>query len=310
MKKLLFLLSVLTCSLATFSQNATLRYDFDYGFNEIYWASPSLVHGTCAGLIWGTLPISMNKNVAKFSTGCGLAYNDKTKNFLNAGSYTIELYFKLDSIQGYKKLVDFDSLSKDPGLYNQNGKVVLYPNFTSPDSVISAGTYHYVAITRDAATKAMYINYDGKTAGTYTDNLSQYVLDSNQQLIFFKDDHSTSGEQSSGEVAMIHISNYAMDSTSIKTKYGNLHGVLNVSSMETAKEARIYPNPATDEICVAVRADCNYSITDIRGKIILKDVLRKGDNKIFLNKLSEGIYLLNLADKEGIDKRTYKFVKQ
>jgi OOP family OmpA-OmpF porin len=310
MKKTLFLSLALICSLTAFTQNTTWRYDFDYGYNEIYWYGPVLSHGSCTGLAWVTLPVSLTKNVARFSKGCGLVFSDSVKNFIASGNYTIELYFKLDSVQGYKKLIDFAHRSKDAGLYNQSGKIVLYPSSAAGDSFMAGGTYQYVAITRNDTTKNMYINGNGKTLGTQTDNTNTYVLDSAKILTFFQDDSSTNGEQSGGEVAMIHISNYAMDSNAIKAKYTNLHGVLNVPDNQIQGAISIYPNPVTDFVNVTVPANCNYMLTDITGRNVREHSLKAGINRIRFDDLQPGVYFLNLSDQDGRKSGAYKIIKE
>lgn len=308
MKNQLLLLLALFCSLPAISQNTTYRYHFDYGPNELFWIGPTLLQMCPASVKTETLSVGGSQAVYPFDKGCGLIYNDATKNFLSSGNYTIELYFKLDTIQGYKKLVDFDSLSKDKGLYNQNGRLVLYPNVTSPDSAMGAGAYSYVAIARNASTKMIYMNMNGKTAGNYMDT-GLYVYDTAKKLIFFRDDRNTSGEHTSGTVAMIRISNYAMDSNAIKTAYTNLAASLHITSTLAASSTRVYPNPAKDMLYIENTTNESYRVFDVTGKLLLSGELTKGTNEIDIANRPAGIYLLELANSIGAIER-HRIMKQ
>jgi hypothetical protein len=309
MKALLLAISVLGCSLAATGQNATYKYHFKGNLNEIYTTGPALTTKCSTGtFVSEALPVGVTKQTYRFEKGCGLTYNDASKNFISAGTYTIELYFKLDTISGYKKLIDFDSLKVDPGLYNLGGKVVLYPSFTSADSFMAAGVYQYIAITRDAASKKMYINANGKSAGTYTDNTDQYKLGADKLLTFFQDDKSTNAEHTKGTVAMIQISNYVIDSNKVKTNYTLLNNTLDVPVM-IANAAHIYPNPATYSIYVSVVSNASYSVTDFTGKTVMTGTLRQGDNKISLESLAGGVYLLKTTRGGAGSDQVFRFVK-
>jgi hypothetical protein len=310
MKKALLFTLALISSWATFAQNDIYKYHFKDNLNEMYSKGAALT-AQCTGT-YGTetLPVGVTKKTYRFDKGCGLVYNDATKNFIASGSYTIELYFRLDTIAGYKKLVDFDSMKQDPGIYNQTGRIVLYPSFTSVDSFIGAGVWQYLAITRNGSNKYMYINAKGKSAGTYIDVADQYKLGVNKLLTFFRDDKTTNGEQSKGAVAMIQISNYAIDSNTIKSNYLLLNKTLNVpGTTANANEIVIYPNPTTGSMHVTAVANCNFSICDITGKIISTGILQQGDNNITLEFLSTGLYLLKMVSSDGTELRAYKFSK-
>ena len=123
MKKALLSISILACSTVAFAQNDTYKYHFNSNLNETYAKGPAL-SALCPGTFASeALPVGLTKATYRFNTGCGLVYHDAAKNFIASGTYTIELYFRLDTISGYKKLVDFDSLKQDAGLYNQSGKL-------------------------------------------------------------------------------------------------------------------------------------------------------------------------------------------
>lgn len=310
MKKLLLLSVAIFSALTSFSQNTTYSYNFDYGLNEVFWQAPKLTTTTsCMGSFnYEALPIGISKNTYRFTKGCGLVFDDSTNGLVASGTYTIELYFKLDTITGYKKLIDFDSLGKDAGVYNQKGKIVLYPSLTNTDSMITDSVYQYVAITRDAGTKYMYVNCNGKTVGTYTDNSNNYVYGINKKLVFFQDDLGTNGEQTSGAVAMIRISNYAMDSATIKSNYTGLSSTLNVANTQQKDILKIYPNPVKNNMHIVSNQEGNYEVYDLTGKVVLNGTTNIGDNIIATDKLYQGIYIIKLTNNKG--STINKFIKE
>ena len=154
----------------------------------------------------------------------------------------------------------------------------------------------------------MYINANGKTKGTYTDATDLYKLGTNKLLTFFRDDMSTGGEQSKGAVAMIQISNYAIDSTTIKNNYTLLSHTLDVAGASfNNNEVIISPNPANGMLHIALVTDCSYSICDITGRIVKTGAMQPGSNNIAVDYLPKGQYLLKIANSNGAKYGIYVF---
>lgn len=310
MRKLLLLPITVLFFISATAQNKTYRFHFNNRLSEHIYQGDALLPMCTGTYSWVTVPAGIGKNVYNFDKGCGLVFNDSATNLLTSGSYTIELYFKLDTIQGYKKLIDFDSLGADAGFYNQSGKLVMYNKLTSTDSTIGAGKYEYAAITRDGSTKDMHVYHNNTVLGMLNDNNDQYVYGAEKLLIFFKDDRGTGGEQTGGSVAMIQISNYVMDSTTIKSNYNGLASTLSIS--EAAKEMKsinIWPNPATDYIEISIPAAGSYVLYDLMGRMYTVGELKPGSNKLALGQYPAGIYMLDVLSKDG-GSTVYKLVKQ
>lgn len=312
MKYALLCSLVAVWSLSVTAQNATYRYDFHYNLKEQSATGPDMTSQCNGTYNWGSFPkIGTGKIVYNFDKGCGITFNDSNNNLLASGSYTIELFFKLDTINGYKKIIDYNNLGSDKGFYNRSGKLVLYPNFNSDTSFIDSGQYQYVVVTRDGTSKKMHVYYNDSMVGSYTDNSGDYMYGANKHLVFFQDDNGTNNEESSGAVAMIHISNYAMDSTEVKTKYTQLPTTMSISNtFVTQSHVRVYPNPAVDNIHIVTARDMGYYMADITGKVCLANALHKGDNTVAIGNLPTGVYILNLIDTEGNNTKVYKVVKQ
>ncbi|MCB0696313.1 MAG: T9SS type A sorting domain-containing protein [Chitinophagaceae bacterium] len=309
MKNILLFCSILFCSQALFAQNATYRYEFNNKLDEIYYKAPALAPQCTGAYSWDALNIGISHNVYNFDKGCGLVFIDSA-GFLASGSYTIELYFKLDSIKGYKKIIDFDSMHKDPGMYNQNGKLVMYSKFTSTDSFFANGKYQYVAVTRNAGSKNVTLYYNDTLAGSLNDNSDQYVMDSNKVLIFFRDDNGTNNEQTSGAVAMIHISNYEMDASTLNSHYTNLASTLSVNKVqESADKIQVYPNPAGNVVHVVSVQPCSYILYDVTGRAIKTGSISTGDNTVDIHQSPAGLYMLRLTDSD-YGTKVFRVLKQ
>jgi len=308
MKKFLLLPVVLLCVSAVFAQT-TYKYHFNTNLHDASGAGPDLIASCTAAYGVEALPIGFSKNVFKFDKGCGLTFDDAAGSFLASGSYTIEMYVKLDTVQGYTKFIDYDARTSDNGFYNQSGKIALYPHFTS-DSVISGGSYFYIALTRDATSKDMYIYVNNQTLGKYSDTSNQYVYDTHKNLVFFIDDSSTNHEDVTGAVAMLHISNYAMDSVTIKGNYSSLAGTLTVPNiMAGNNNSLIYPNPAAEFTNITVTAPAAYTLCDLTGKAIQSGTFLPGSNKLDLGRISAGMYLLHVSGRDG-STGVYKIVRE
>jgi len=309
MKRLLLMPLAVVFFIAATAQNKTYRFHFNNRLSENVYQGAALAP-VCQGTYTFETVAGVYKRVYNFDKGCGLVFSDSATNLLSSGSYTIELYFRLDTITGYKKLVDFDSLGADAGFYNQNGKLVMYNKLTNTDSTIGAGKFEYAAITRDGSTKDMYIYHNNKVIGMLNDNTDQYIYGAEKLLVFFRDDNGTGGEQSSGSVAMIHISNFVMDSTTIKNNYNGLGTTLGIEQAAGAEQiVKVWPNPATDYVEVSMPVAGSFVLYDLTGRAHTEGELKQGKNKLALQQYPAGIYMLEVLARGG-ESTVYKLVKQ
>jgi len=309
MKHSLLFFVVINLFVAGSYAQTTYSYNFNGNLHESSGVGPDLI-SACSGVYTMTsLPGGVTKDVYSFGSGCGITFNDAA-NFLSSGSYTIEMLVELDTVQGYKKLIDYKHRSSDNGFYNQSGTVVLYPNFNADSVSLYDSQYEYVALSRDAATGNMFIFVNNVNQGGYADTANDYVYDSVKTLIFFEDDSETNHEQTSGNVAMIHISNYAMDTSSIKNDYTNLETTLNIQkTMAQSSHVSIYPNPAQAYINVTSPGQYSYYISDIAGRVLQNGDLIKGNNFIGMLSFQPGMYFIAITGTNA-ESQTYKIIKQ
>lgn len=292
--KQIYLFLLLLSGSTVFAQNKTYKYDFFYSTKDKTGQGLDLEKQCTGSYSYQSIPsISTGGRVGfNFDKGCGLVFLDSTTNLLSAGNYTIELFFKIDTVKGYKKLIDYNNLNGDKGLYNFGGKISLYPKFTSADSVVAPNKFQYVAITRNATTKKMYMYFNNDTVGSYVDNAGDYVYGTNKRITFFRDDVGTGGEQAAGAVAYIAISNYEMDIATVKANYNNLSATLGVNELSTAtKGISVSPNPAKESVNVYSTVITFYELYDVLGKKIISGTLQEGNNTLTLHNISQGMYI-------------------
>jgi hypothetical protein len=145
-----------------------------------------------------------SSTVLTFPKGNGLRLSPTTGVIRN-GTYTIVALFELDSVDGFKRIIDFKNGTSDNGLYLQGGLLRFFPDAqgTTP---VTANTYVQVALTRNAAgTVTGYVN--GVRQFSFSDAANRAVIGSNDVLRFFKDNVSggAGGEHSAGSIARLRL---------------------------------------------------------------------------------------------------------
>lgn len=293
MKQIYLLLLLLSCTTA-FAQNKTYKYDFFYSTKDKTGQGLDLEKQCTGSYSYQSIPgiITGGRVGFNFDKGCGLVFLDSTTNLLSTGNYTIELYFKIDTVKGYKKLIDYNNLNGDKGLYNFGGKISLYPKFTSADSVVAPNKFQYVAITRNATTKKMYMYFNNDTVGSYVDNAGDYVYGTNKRITFFRDDVGTGGEQAAGAVAYIAISNYEMDIATVKANYNSLSATLGINELSAGSDGiTVAPNPAKESVSIKSVTTTIYEMYDVLGKKIKSGTLQEGNNTLSLYGIAQGVYI-------------------
>lgn len=81
-------------------------------------------------------------------------------------------------------------------------------------------------------------------------------------------------------------------------------------SVGEKKDARMYPNPAKNELYIDTKSEgANYSVADTKGSLVIyRQKLSSGQNKIDISHLSAGLYFVEISDSGEIKK--YKLIKK
>ena len=139
----------------------------------------------------------------RFAQGTGIRLQPTTTVF-PSNAYTVALLFRLDTVSGYRRILDTKNGSPDQGLYVRDGKLNLYPSGSESVVCITNNTWHQLVFTRDNA-NAVKIYIDGTLRLNVTDSSGYSVINNSNTMRFFKDDSNI--EESAGYIARIR--NYA-----------------------------------------------------------------------------------------------------
>ncbi len=81
--------------------------------------------------------------------------------------------------------------------------------------------------------------------------------------------------------------------------------LLNALSQQSAQQAKVYPNPATDRVWVESEAELQLRFYDMSGKLVLEQHTAPGRSSIQLNGLERGVYIL---ESNGLTRKTERLI--
>jgi PEP-CTERM motif len=161
------------------------------------------------------LPYALNNNGGVMgATGITFAAGKgpTITGFSNTAVYSIEVFFSLDELSGYRRLLDFKNGTTDTGLYSYFQQTRFYNVASSGTTDFTPGTMARLILTRDSTGNT--VAYVGNTATmSFMDSGNLAVIGS--VLTFFNDDGAVSGEQSSGFVDYIRIYDTALTANEV-----------------------------------------------------------------------------------------------
>jgi hypothetical protein len=145
--------------------------------------------------------------VLSFSARGGLALTPAT-GIVYRDVYTIELLFRFDRVDGFRKLIDFENGSDDSGLYVQDGCLTFVPRNERAGTGIQQHTYVQVVLTRDTTDRVVgFVDAVRQFAFRDAAGLAGIASDT---LRFFADDSITRVEYSNGAVTQIRLYDRAL----------------------------------------------------------------------------------------------------
>ncbi len=300
-------------SATMFAQNV-YTYSFDGNFNEAGGIGPTLTPICTGSFVQDTLPDygNMITQVYRFDQNCSFQFDDSIGNFIASGSYTIELYFKMDNLSSWKRVIDYKMRSTDYGCYVFNGQLNFYSVATSAGAPFTANQYSHYVITRNDTTKDVLLYGDGNNYITFNDAAGNATYNVNKKLRFFQDDVMVPNEASSGSVALLKIYNYALDSNAVETVYNDLSGQLSVSNTQRDRlDATVYPNPVADELNIDLPANNTYefSVLSFTGSVVKSGKFNTSANRLDVSMLPAGMYIMKVVSADGVS-GAMKFTKQ
>ena len=154
----------------------TIGYFFENSLKSSDPAIPNLVILGRQGIfVQDALPEleGMKKTAYQFERNCGLQFDNAAANGFIKDSYTIEVYFRFDKLNSWKRVVDFKNRKTDWGCYIFNGKLNFYNLLVSEKAPVNENEYTHYIISRDGATNTVRIYADGVSKIEFIDNLKQ-----------------------------------------------------------------------------------------------------------------------------------------
>src|SRR5574343_513720 len=100
-----------------------------------------------------------------FNSGEGFLF---TNNNYISNEYTISLIFKIDNINGYRRLIDFSNGNLDEGIYNLSSALNFYPNGNILTSAFNSSSLTCLTLTR-SNTGIISIYLNGYFVSSYND---------------------------------------------------------------------------------------------------------------------------------------------
>ena len=151
--------------------------------------------------------------VLRFAGGRGLALAPTT-HVIRGSGYSIEILFRFDLLDGYRKVIDFKNGSTDDGLYLLDGCLIFFPKEQDALTRIGSDSYVQIVLTRDAADRVVgYV--DGVRQFAFDDRGGLAKVGGSDSLRFFVDDVTTTGEWSSGAVSQIRLFDQALTANEV-----------------------------------------------------------------------------------------------
>ena len=212
-------------------------YDFNNGLQELTGACPPLrVLGREGVFTDEFLPeIDVKRAVYTFEKNSGVQFDNSTGRMLDKGSYTIEMYFRFDSLQNWKRVIDFKNGNTDNGCYILNGKLNFYNYAVGDKAPVRKGEYVHYVFARDAQSDGIKMYVDGKSKIEFPDKYSEALLNDDNVLNFFQDDQRVPREASPGAVALIKIYDRVLDPKLIKENFDRLKTEIETIAKATSK---------------------------------------------------------------------------
>ena len=221
-----------------------LSYSLNGSLAEDMGRGPALSAVDSGAFRRDTLPCTGQiRQSYRFGDNSGLLFdNGLAGNFIRK-SYTIELFFKMEDLGRYDRVIDFKDRTTDKGCYIYYGALNFYNIATSDTVPFASNHYQYYVITRDSATQLVRVYSSGRSRISFIDTDTNATLNSANKLRFFQDDLVVQNEASPGSIARLTLFDQALDSNAIFSRFTNLCAVLGVHKGAIDGAVDVYPNP-------------------------------------------------------------------
>ncbi|KAA0991698.1 OmpA family protein [Dyadobacter aurulentus] len=307
-KNVLFLAILLSlANIPAFSQNQW-TYDFNNGLNPIETGGPALkVLGQPGQYIKEKIPGSdyLNRTIYQFESNSGLQFNNlEAKGFLSK-SFTVEIYFKMNELDSWKRVLDFKNRKSDYGSYIYDGKLNFYDYAIGEKAPVRANQYVHYVYSRDFETKVIKMYINGQSKLEFKDPGTEGMLDNDQVLNLFQDDLVAGHEASAGSIALIRVYDRVMTPVFVRRSYQTISKNFKEPVAKKEKEDPPVEEPATEELKrnknLALVTGKVYDGRDLAPVNDAEVMVRKSDNDSLVaqTKTVQGVYNFELTPYES-----------
>jgi outer membrane protein OmpA-like peptidoglycan-associated protein len=290
----------------SFSQSQW-TYDFNNGLSPIENAGPTLkVLGQPGKYVKEKIPGSddLSRTIYQFEKNSGLQFNNvEAKGFLNK-SFTVEVYFKMDELDSWKRVLDFKNRKSDYGSYIYDGKLNFYDFAIGEKAPVRANQYVHYVYSRDFETKIIKMYINGQSKLEFKDPGTEGMLDNDQVLNFFQDDLIANHESSAGSIVLIRVYDRVMTPVFVRRSYQTISRVAKEPvAKEEKEESDVTPapkEPARRNSNLAVVTGRVYDGRNLKPVNDADVMVRRsnGDSLIAQTKTVDGIYNFELRPHE------------
>jgi OOP family OmpA-OmpF porin len=232
----------------------------------------------------------------RFETNSGLQFdNTEAKGFLSK-SFTVELYFKMDSLSSWKRVLDFKNRKSDYGCYIYDGKLNFYDFAISEKAPVRRNQYLHYVYSRDFETKTIKMYINGIEKLEFKDPGTEGLLDQDQLLNLFQDDLVANHEASSGSVALIRVYDRVMTPVFIRRSYQSL--MKTKPPVEPVAEKEKDPEPIQEP--AKEEPKVNSNLITVTGKVYNSQTLKPiNDANVSVRKAKDETVVANTKTTDG-----------
>ncbi|WP_373511307.1 OmpA family protein [Persicitalea sp.] len=245
-------------------------YDFSDGLKSYSDSAPELhILGTEGKYLEEVLPElgKQKRTVYQFEANSGLQFNNQEGYNLMSGSYTVEIYFRLDELESWKRVLDFKNRKSDNGCYIYEGRLNFFNFATGEKAPVKPKEYIHYVFSRDVETHLIKMYVDGESKVEFIDPGDEAVLDQEQVLNFFQDDLIAKNEASPGAVALIRLYDRVMTPIFVQQSFQRL--ARNIQrSPPTIAEAAASGSPEGEDLAeIVVKTKARIPSVEVTGKV-------------------------------------------
>lgn len=225
-------------------------YDFSDSLATTEDSAPALrVLGNPGKFVEERLPELGNKKqmVYQFEANSGLQFDNKASDGFLSKSYTIEIYFRLEKLDSWKRVLDFKNQKSDNGCYIYKGRLNFFNFATGEKAPVKENEYVHYVFSRDVETHIINMYIDGESKVSFRDPDVEAVIDEDQVLNFFQDDLIAKNETSAGAVALIRLYDRVMTPVFIRQSFQKLAQTITSVPKATTVAPKTPPPPVVEQ---------------------------------------------------------------